>query len=34
MQLTKKQKRLWVIITVIASLGLLATSLLPLFYSL
>jgi|GEM_PF-1421686 hypothetical protein len=34
MQLTKKQRGIWTIITIIASLAILATSLLPLFSAL
>ncbi|AKM79177.1 MAG: hypothetical protein UX85_C0003G0026 [Candidatus Beckwithbacteria bacterium GW2011_GWB1_47_15] len=34
MRLTKKQRLLWTILVAIASVGLLLTSLLPLFYGL
>ncbi len=34
MRLSKKQQKFWVIIVAIAALGLLLTSMLPVFYSL
>jgi len=34
MRLSKKQQKLWIVIVAIAAVGLLLTSMLPIFYSL